>query len=143
MDNELRYPLTELAAGSMLRLTNVRGRAIVVFEGRVWITQEGDLRDVVVNGGQSFSVDQPGLTLVQALHPSKVMVLGAGAHGAWGTGVPSSAALHQWARQQRNEAIARAVAKAAAALRRLLVPPAALPTQRSAVPAWRACADGR
>ena len=139
MDNELRYPLTDLTAGSMLRLDDVQGRAIVVFEGRVWITQEGDLRDVVVDGGQSFSVDRQGLTLVQALHPSKLMVLDAGAHGAWGADIPNSAALHQWARQQRSEAIARGLAKAMAALRRLLAPAAPRTTQRPAMPALRVC----
>jgi hypothetical protein len=138
MDNELRFPLTDLATGSMLRLPDAQGRVVVAFEGCVWITQEGDPSDVVLDGGQSFCVDRQGLTLVQALRPSKLMVLGSEGGALLGTDVPDSVALYQQARQQRSQAMARAIAKGWSALRRLLTAPAPRAPQRPA--ALRVCA---
>ena len=113
MNNELRHPLTDLTAGSILRLCDGRGRAIVVFEGQVWITLEDDRRDIVLAAGESFRVDRPGLTLVQAFRDSKVILV---------EGEPGTAAgtyeLHQWARAQRSAAVGDALANGFAAMHR-------------------------
>ena len=119
MNNELRHRLTDLTAGSILRLHDGQGLAVVVFEGLVWITQSGDRRDIVLAAGESFSVDRPGLTLVQAFRDSKLMVVEAGPQAAPGPAA-SSTELHQWARAQRSEAIGDALAKGAAELRRVV-----------------------
>jgi hypothetical protein len=116
MNNELRHPLTDLTAGSILRLRDGQGMAVVVFEGLVWITQSGDRRDIVLAAGESFSVDRPGLTLVQAFRDSKLMVVEGGPQAApWPA--QSSAELHQSARAQRSAAIGDSLAKGAVALR--------------------------
>jgi len=143
MDHELRYPLTELTEGSLLRLCNAQGRAIVVFEGRVWITQEDDLRDIVVDSGGSFSVDRPGLTLVQALGPSRLMVLDPGATPTWPEGVPGAYELQQRARLERSVAIGRALATVFAALRRLLALPSPAAAMRPRAQPLRPCVAGR
>ncbi|HSW22637.1 MAG TPA: DUF2917 domain-containing protein, partial [Burkholderiaceae bacterium] len=118
MNNELRDPLTELASGSILRVRDGQGRAIVVFEGEVWITLQNDPRDLVLAAGESFSIDRPGLTLVQACRDSKLIL----AHGDAGTpalsATPASAELHQWARTQRSVAIGDALAAGVTALQR-------------------------
>jgi len=118
MNNDLRQPLTELAADAMLRVHDGRGRVIVVFEGRVWITQVNDRRDFVLGGGESFPIDRPGLTLVQAFRDSKLMVVEGGP-----TPLPAASTyeLHQWARAQRSAAIGGALAKGLAALRSAVV----------------------
>ena len=132
MDNELRHPLTELKAGSTLHLRDQQGYAVVVFEGQVWITQDGDARDIVLAGGESFRLDRPGLALVQAMHDSKLMLLQARPRLA--ALAPSSYALHQWAREQRSAAIGAAigtaVAKGLAALHDATARPAKRPTSR-------------
>jgi DUF2917 family protein len=115
MNNELRHPLTNLSAGSMLRVRDGQGRAIVVFEGQVWITLDDDPRDIILSGGESFSIDRPGLTLVQALRDSKVMLVDADPHRA---PLPSSFELEQWARERRSEAIGDAVKRGLHGLRR-------------------------
>jgi hypothetical protein len=114
MDNELRHPLTDLTAGSMLRVCDGEGRAIVVFEGQVWITQDNDQRDFVLSAGESFSVDQPGLTLVEAVRDSKLLVVDT---RPGETTAPDSYALHQWAREQRSAAVAEALRRGALAVR--------------------------
>ena len=40
----------------------------------MWLTMEGDRRDVVLNPGASFVVDRDGLTLLAAQQPSTVQV---------------------------------------------------------------------
>jgi len=114
MDNELRHPLTDLTAGSMLRVYNGEGRAIVVFEGDVWITQHDDQRDFVLSGGESFSIDRPGLTLVEALRDSKLLLVDARSRRDT---LPSSFELQRWAREQRTVAIADSMRRGAQTVR--------------------------
>lgn len=75
MDSNLRYAVTEIGRGHYLRLSDVAGRSIAVFRGRVWITQEGDRRDVFAGPGDTFHVDRPGLVLVEALEHASLIVL--------------------------------------------------------------------
>lgn len=43
-------------------------------KGSVWITQDSDQRDVILDAGEVFSVDRPGKVVVHALRPSAVMI---------------------------------------------------------------------
>ena len=38
-----------------------------VLDGVVWITQSNDPRDIVIEAGQAFVLDRPGLALVNSL----------------------------------------------------------------------------
>ena len=42
--------------------------------GVVWITQEGDDRDVILHGGGRFVLDRPGTALVTAIETARVRV---------------------------------------------------------------------
>lgn len=75
MDSSIRYALTQLPQGRYLRLHRVDGRSIAVFKGTVWITQDGDPRDVFVGPGETFFVDRPGLVLIEALDDASLIVL--------------------------------------------------------------------
>ncbi len=46
---------------------NRRGDVISCQNGTLWVTQEGDLKDYVVEAGKSFWVTKPGTVIVQAL----------------------------------------------------------------------------
>lgn len=120
MNTELRQPLTELAQGRTLAVRNGRGRAIVVFSGQVWITQDNDLRDTFVGAGESFELDHDGLALATALDDSRLMVLSAAPAAALPK--PPSYALTLRARRRRHAALARALRRAFAWLRRTLKP---------------------
>lgn len=64
-----------LAKNSMLTVLQPQGRVIECLEGCVWITQDGDVRDVVIAGGQSFCPDRSQRTLIHAFEPSRVRVV--------------------------------------------------------------------
>lgn len=72
---ELRLAATPLRKGEILRLHDAHGSRIEVLDGSVWITIDGDVRDIVLDVDQGFSVDRHGDTLVSALRDSQVVVL--------------------------------------------------------------------
>jgi hypothetical protein len=55
-----------LNTGQLLDISDGEGFTVECLEGAVWITQSNDPRDIVLNAGQSFVLDKPGLALVCA-----------------------------------------------------------------------------
>lgn len=55
------------------------GVRILCREGRLWVTREGDSRDILLNGGGSYSVEGMGLVVVQPMGDAAVVV-------EWGSG---------------------------------------------------------
>jgi hypothetical protein len=59
------------------QLVTVRGgigHAIVCDSGTVWVTQDGDPRDIILRAGESFTLDRSGPTLVQAFEPGAISI---------------------------------------------------------------------
>jgi hypothetical protein len=48
-----------------------RGDMIRCLNGTLWITQEGDMRDYILESGQDFWVTKAGTVILQALENSK------------------------------------------------------------------------
>lgn len=117
MDTSLSMALEQLAQGSLLKLRDARGRGVAVFSGRLWVTQEGDLRDLVVEAGDSVRFDRAGLVVIQALADTRLLLLDPIAPPA-APPLPSAVALHRAARQQRSIAIGDGLLRLGAWLRR-------------------------
>ena len=77
MDLSLNQALTSLDKGALQRIEHARGKGVAVFNGSVWVTQDGDLDDYFLEEGQSMVFDRRGLVIVQALAASRVMVFDA------------------------------------------------------------------
>lgn len=82
LDRHTRFTLSNLGRPeTMVDLATgqgwgVKGRrrqqTLFCVKGRVWITQEGDIRDYLLESGDAFLITLPGLTLVRALTPSRI-----------------------------------------------------------------------
>lgn len=57
-----------------ISLTDAAGVAVEVVCGRVWLTMDGDRRDIVLPSGGVHTIERDGLTLVNAIEPSLVRV---------------------------------------------------------------------
>jgi hypothetical protein len=71
--NVLNTPFA-MKRGELLRLENAAGHVVQVRQGSLWITQDRDVADHVVQAGSSFLVRAGGRTLVSALQSSLVEV---------------------------------------------------------------------
>jgi Protein of unknown function (DUF2917) len=67
--------LVHLPRCRTLRLRDAQKRRISVVKGVVWITQEGDSRDVFLKKGETFMFDRPGLALTQAVGQDATLIL--------------------------------------------------------------------
>jgi hypothetical protein len=63
-----------LDAGRGLTLDDAAGVEVRCIDGRVWLTMEGDSRDVVLARGEAYTIERNGLTLVSTADPSTLQV---------------------------------------------------------------------
>lgn len=75
MKNELSAAARHLGNGRTDRLENALGQRVECLRGCLWITQDGDLRDLVVERGEAIELDRNGPTLVSALADSSYLLL--------------------------------------------------------------------
>ncbi len=60
---------------TLLRVRNGTGQTILCLKGMIWLTQQNDVRDIVLGAGESFTLDRPGLALLYALNPACATIL--------------------------------------------------------------------
>ncbi len=58
-----------------LRFHDAEGLEIRVSRGIVWITQDGDIRDIVVKAGQSFRLDRGGKAFLEVLQDAEIAMV--------------------------------------------------------------------
>ena len=73
--NDLNLASTSLRKGEALHLQHALGQRIEALGGRVWITMDGDLRDVVLDAGEGFTVDRSTDVLLSAISDAQFAVL--------------------------------------------------------------------
>jgi hypothetical protein len=72
MNIRLNTPPVCLAKSQAVTLTDARGSEIKCLGGALWITQDRDPRDIVLQPGESFTLDRVGPAIVWALAASSV-----------------------------------------------------------------------
>jgi hypothetical protein len=63
-----------LAAGATLSVIDPRALRVYVPQGRVWITEENEAADVILDPGGWHRLDRPGHAVVEAFTPAVVML---------------------------------------------------------------------
>lgn len=67
----------QLTPGELIQLDGARGTRLRVTRGTLWVTLERDLRDIVLEAGDAFTIDRGGVTVIEAQGEATVCV---GAH---------------------------------------------------------------
>jgi len=74
MNISLSHTALRLAAHETFSVIDGRGARIACRQGRIWITQDQDTRDVLLEAGENFILDRDGAAIVEALVPADVAV---------------------------------------------------------------------
>jgi hypothetical protein len=61
-----------LSPRQTLSLVDAAGVRITAYQGSLWLTQDHDVRDIVLRAGESFTVDAQGVVIVQALDAARI-----------------------------------------------------------------------
>lgn len=61
-----------LDARHSTHVNHARGWTVRALEGSIWITQDGDIRDVIIAAGQSFVLDRDTPALLSAFGDARV-----------------------------------------------------------------------
>jgi hypothetical protein len=64
---ELKQGAVHLGANQTLKLRDAAGSTVCAVEGSVWITEENDARDIVLERGACYRLRSAGLALVNSL----------------------------------------------------------------------------
>ncbi len=72
MDGYLVKGSVGIPRGSMLRIDEGAGMLLYVWEGEVWVTQEGSPKDHLLRAGHWFRVDRGGAAVAHAFRRSVV-----------------------------------------------------------------------
>jgi len=75
MRNDLMFDAHPLARGGIRRIRRGLGRRVECVSGSLWVTQDGDPRDVVLEVGEAFTLDASGDALISALDDSRYLLL--------------------------------------------------------------------
>ena len=65
----------KLKARQIVRVSGLHGARITCREGTVWITQDGDRTDTVLERGQSFGSEKTGQVLIYGLGEAEVEIV--------------------------------------------------------------------
>jgi|SRR6185436_17376460 len=72
MDGYSVYGATGMPRGSLLLIEHGRGMQIELWDGELWITQEGDDRDYIIGPGARFRLDREGVVLANGLKGARI-----------------------------------------------------------------------
>jgi hypothetical protein len=74
MTRPLNTPIY-LKAREILPIEDGAGLEVKCLRGTLWITQSGDREDRILDSGESFVLDRPGLSLVNALLDPALVII--------------------------------------------------------------------
>lgn len=79
MDITLQQARMKLNRDGLIAFRERRGARIVCHSGTLWVTRESQVKDCILEAGDSLAVREPGLTVITALAPSALTITEVGA----------------------------------------------------------------
>jgi hypothetical protein len=74
MHTDLNLAATTLPRHALHRLEGARGQLVSCLAGTLWITQQGDRRDLILEAGDDALIERDGLTLITALADARFVL---------------------------------------------------------------------
>jgi hypothetical protein len=65
---------TTLARGTLQSINDARGVSVQCLQGAIWLTQQGDARDIVLEAGEQATIERNGTSIVFALGDARFML---------------------------------------------------------------------
>ena len=75
MNTDIDKEVLRLGRNHNLSLHGADGSCMHVHWGKVWVTRNGDIKDYIVDAGQSLAIDRAGMTLVSAVSDAGLSIL--------------------------------------------------------------------
>lgn len=75
MNTDLTLPAISLHHGETHRIEAGRGLRVQCLTGTLWLTQDHDLRDIVLEPGAGATIERDGLSVVTALRDAQFVLL--------------------------------------------------------------------
>ncbi|MGZ9058501.1 MAG: DUF2917 domain-containing protein [Burkholderiaceae bacterium] len=69
------FKTLDLPGGALLPFASVPGERVRVMSGRVWLTEEGSLRDAFLGTGEEVSLDTRGLAVIETLGAARIQLV--------------------------------------------------------------------
>jgi hypothetical protein len=73
--HDLHPASIQLHKGEIRRLHGQPGQRIEALAGCLWITMDNDLRDIVIDAGEGFSIDRSGEAFISAFDDARFLLL--------------------------------------------------------------------
>jgi hypothetical protein len=80
MNLQLKSAELRLKNGNLLTLDDSQHVSVDCLEGSLWITQDGDPRDVILSAGRSFRIDRTSRVMVFATSDARLLISSKPAH---------------------------------------------------------------
>ena len=77
MNTDLKLPAISLHHGQAHRIEAGKGLLVQCLSGTLWLTQDNDPRDIVLEPGEEATIERDGLSLVSALSEAQFVLLSA------------------------------------------------------------------
>jgi hypothetical protein len=74
MHTDLNLATTSLKRGQMQREQDARGSLVQCLSGTLWLTQQGDARDIVLEAGDEARIEHDGLSILIALSEARFVL---------------------------------------------------------------------
>lgn len=75
MNNDLLLGASRIGKGHVRRVAAPIGRRVECLSGVLWVTQDGDRRDIILEAGDAFDFDRAEGVLISALRDSSYLLL--------------------------------------------------------------------
>lgn len=75
MNNDLNLSAQRLSSGALHTVPDGRGTLLQCLAGTLWLTQQDDLRDIVLEAGDEALIEHDGLSIVSALSDASFLLL--------------------------------------------------------------------